>query len=240
MIVRAWWIISVLALLDYAWSPLAITDAIQKKLIDESNHNINLQKLSPNITLSSTATQHETWIWSNFMGNLFRVVCSWLTDMLQAWKFFWWPSTKIIGTPNDSIELFRDTGKISMTNVSNSLLSPSPSPKVHSQSVVHSVVLQAAGGPTSQPSRQPTRQPTRRPSRRPSSQPTRQPTSRPSQPSGQPSRQPTRYDRILSPFPLPLIVHFLTNSSLYSFFVIVLCYSVNLPGVRHHNHQNNQ
>ena len=196
-------------------SPAVINDNMEtettssRKLIEEKQTNIiNLRPITtptPNTTTtSSTVLNQNAWFSISFIGNVFRVICSWFLAAVQVWKFYWWPSTKIIATPDVDIESFQVTGKISIINVTNSL-SPSLSPKVHLQSVVHSIVLQAAGPtsqpsrqptrqPTGQPSRQPTRQPTGQPSRQPSSQPTRQPTSRPSQPSGQPSRQPTRYD----------------------------------------------
>ena len=198
IVTRTWWILSILhCVFDNARSPLIAAlatsnDHVSKKLVEENNQNIILQKLSPNTTISSSSRvfdKENQWLY--FIGNLFHNVCLWFSDVLQVWKFYWWPTSKIIVTPDVGIELFRETGKISIINVTNDSLSSSP--KVHTQSLVHSIVLQA-GGPTSQPSRQPSRQPSSRPSRHPSSQPTRQPSARPSKPSGQPSRQPTRYN----------------------------------------------
>ena len=202
IVTRTWWILSILhCVFDNARSPLIAAlatsnDHVSKKLFEENNQNIILQKLSPNTTISSSSRvfdKENQWLY--FIGNLFHYVCLWFSDVLQVWKFYWWPTSKIIVTPDVGIELFRETGKISIINVTNNSLSSSlpTSPKVHTQSLVHSIVLQA-GGPTSQPSRQPSRQPSSRPSRHPSSQPTRQPSARPSKPSGQPSRQPTRYN----------------------------------------------
>ena len=201
------WILTTVGLFQIAISPLALaSSAVRKdkietetsasrKLIEEKATNIiNLrQKTIPNTTTttsssssSSTFLENNTWLLPNFVGNLFRVLCSWFLEAIQLWNLYWWPSTKIIATPHVDIELFRDAGKLSIINVTNNVSPSLPQPpKIQLQSVVHSIVLQA-GGPTSQPSRQP--------SRLPSSQPTRQPSSRPSRPSGQPSRQPTRYD----------------------------------------------
>ena len=204
------WLLSMIGLFPIAISPLAlassaiITDKIEtrtnssRKLInDKETNNINLQRTTtPNTT--TTILEKKEWILSVSIGNIFRVICSWISEMIQRWTFYWWPATKKTTIPDVDIKVFHDGGKISMINVTNiNSISPSlplpqpPPPKEHLQSVVHSIVLQA-GGPTGQPSRQPTRQPTGQPSRQPSSQPSRQPTSRPSRPSGQPSRQPTR------------------------------------------------
>ena len=195
MIVTAWWkILSIFTLFDYARTPLirasAISsDAIPKELIEGSNHNINLQKLSPNITLPSTSssTHHETSLWQNYIGKLFRVVCSWLSDV---WNFYWWPSTKIIGTPHVVIELFQDTGKTSIVNATNNvLLSPPSPPKDHLRSTKptgQQLGLQEEGHSVKVEPQARTKKPT--------SQPT-------IAPSGQPSTSPTRYDRVYLPLP---------------------------------------
>ena len=178
-------------LFQIAISPLAlassavIKDKIEtetsasRKLIEEKATNIiNLrQKTIPNTTTttssssSSTFLENNTWLLPNFdfVGNLFRVMHSWFLEAIQLWKLYWWPSTKIIATPHVDIELFRDAGKLSIINVTNNVSPSLPQPpKIQLQSIVHSIVLQVAGGPTSQPSRQPTRQPTSQPTRRPS------------------------------------------------------------------------
>ena len=174
------WILTMIGLFQIAISPLAlaspavINDNMEtettssRKLIEEKQNNIiNLRPITtPNTTTtSSTILEKNAWFSMSFIGNIFRVICSWFLAAIQVWKFYWWPSTKIIATPDVDIESFQETGKISIINVTNSL-SPSLSPKVHLQSVMHSIVLQA-GGPTSQPSRHPTQQPTGQPTRHP-------------------------------------------------------------------------
>ena len=169
------WILTMVGLFQIAISPLALaSSAVRKdkietetsasrKLIEEKATNIinRRQRTIPNTTTTSTFLENNTWLLPNFVGNLFRVLCSWFLEAIQLWNLYWWPSTKIIATPHVDIELFRDAGKLSIINVTNNVSPSLPQPpKIQLQSVVHSIVLQA-GGPTSQPSRQPTRRPTR-------------------------------------------------------------------------------
>ena len=189
------WILTMIGLFQIAISPLAlaspavINDNMEtettssRKLIEEKQTNIiNLRPITtPNTTTtSSTILEKNAWFSMSFIGNIFRVICSWFLAAIQVWKFYWWPSTKIIATPDVDIESFQETGKISIINVTNSL-SPSLSPKVHLQSVTHSIVLQAKKIPTQQPTGQPTRLPSSQPTIQPTSRPSRLPTSQVSQ-----------------------------------------------------------
>ena len=225
------WVLLVLALMQVATSPLT---ANQQQVVEYNNNTlnppiiptVNRRSTSLNLDNNSTTMSMPTpmeWLLTNTMGNWFHNVILWFSEMLQLWKLYWWPP--IITTVPTTITVspllgntnhLREKGSKESINITESLPSSSSSSSsssslstVRTQTVVHSISLQVAGGPTSQPSRQPTRQPTRRPSRLPSSQPSRQPTSRPSRPSGQPSRQPTRYDCILflSPNELFLLNH---------------------------------
>ena len=191
-----------------------------RKWIDETQTNI--RNVQQRITIPKTTTSSSTNEWFlpvSIESNIFRVICSWFSVVLQGWTISsWWPSIKRTTTSNVDIEVFHDAEKRSIINVTNSILPSFPlePPKEHLQSVVHSIML-LAGGPTSQPSRQPTRyaflpclffiisylnlfpfflllsQPTRQPTRQPSSQPSRRPTGQPTrQPSRLPTSQPSR------------------------------------------------
>ena len=141
-----------LVLMDYMMIlPLVTATAITAKT--KSKNNDNILELSSNATRTSssnaTVEADKGWFLTKFIGNGFRVMFSWFSDVLQAWKFYWRPSTKIITTPNVAIELFQDTGEISVINITNSI---SPSlPKVYLQAIVQAIVLQTSE-PTDQPS----------------------------------------------------------------------------------------
>ena len=106
----------------------------------KSKNNDNVLELSSNATTTSSSSNATIevdtgWVLTNFIGNGFHVIFSFFSDVIQAWKFYWWPSTKIIGTPHVVIELFQDTGKTSIVNVTNNvLLSPLSPSKDHLRS----------------------------------------------------------------------------------------------------------
>ena len=162
-----------LGFMYYMILPLATASAITAKT--KSKNNDNILELSSNATSPSSTTTIEAdkgwFLTNNFIGNGFRVFFSWFSDVKQAWKFYWWPSTKIIIiTPNVAIELFQDTGKISVVNITKSI--PPSLPKVYLQAIVQAMVLQTSE-PTDQPS---SSRPSMHPSTHPSSQPSLQPS----------------------------------------------------------------
>ena len=162
-----------LVLMDYMMIlPLVTATAITAKT--KSKNNDNILELSSNATRTSssnaTVEADKGWFLTKFIGNGFRVFFSWFSDVLQAWKFYWWPPTKIIISPNVAIELFQDTGEISVINITNSI-SPSLS-KVYLQAIVQAIVLKTSK-PTDQPS---SSNPSMHPSTQPSSQPSLQPS----------------------------------------------------------------
>ena len=121
--------------------PMATASALTANT--KSMNNDNILVLTSNATTSSTTTTIEAdtgWFLTNFIGNGFRVIFSWFSDVLQAWKLFWWPSTKILTTPNVGIELFQDTGEISVVNITKSI--PPSLSKVYLQAIVQAMVLQ--------------------------------------------------------------------------------------------------
>ena len=170
--------------------PLATASAITAKTKSENNDYI--LELSSNATSPSSTTTIEAdkgWFLTNYIGSGFRVFFSWFSDVKQAWKFYWWPSTKIIiiTTPNVAIELFQYTG--------DSL--PPSLPKVYLQAIVQAIVVQTSE-PTDQPSSsRPSMHPSTQPSsQQPSLQPSQQPTMLPSQ--AQPTTRQSSYHRMKS------------------------------------------